>query len=65
MFVWVPTPGFEARLVRYAVDLDVRGARMFDLQIALTALEHGETEIWSHDRGFLRMPGISVRDPLE
>jgi uncharacterized protein len=64
MLVWIPRPGFEARLVERACELDVRGTRVFDLQIALTALEYGVTEIWTHDAGFVRVPGILVRDPL-
>jgi predicted nucleic acid-binding protein len=50
--------------VECACELDVRGTRVFDLQIALTAREHGVTEIWTHDAGFVRVPGILVRDPL-
>jgi toxin-antitoxin system PIN domain toxin len=64
MLVWPPGPGFEGRLVQHALELDVRGARMFDLQIALVALEHGAHEIWTHDRGFVRIKGVSVHDPL-
>jgi toxin-antitoxin system PIN domain toxin len=64
MLVWVPGPGFEVRLMERALDLGVRGARVFDLQIALTALEHGASEIWTHDRSFVKVAGIRVRDPL-
>jgi hypothetical protein len=64
MLVWVPGPGFEGRLVQRALELDVRGARVFDLQIALTALEHGASEIWTHDAGFVRVAGIAVNDPF-
>jgi predicted nucleic acid-binding protein len=35
-----------------------------DLQIALTALEHGAGEIWTHDRHFLAVPGLPINDPL-
>jgi predicted nucleic acid-binding protein len=44
--------------------LKIAGARVFDLQIALIALENGATEIWSHDRAFAGVPGLQVRDPL-
>jgi predicted nucleic acid-binding protein len=44
--------------------MKISGARVFDLQIALTALENGATELWSHDRGFAGLPGLLVRDPL-
>jgi len=42
----------------------VQGPRIFDLQIALTAFENGATEIWTHDRNFLSLPGLRVRDPF-
>jgi predicted nucleic acid-binding protein len=64
MLVWTPAEGFEERLVERALALAVRGVRVFDLQIALTAVEHGATEIWTHDTRFIRVPGIVVRDPL-
>ena len=64
MLVWVPGPGFEGRLVERALALDVRGPRVFDLQIALTALEHGAREIWTHDAAFVSGAGIAVHDPL-
>jgi len=25
---------------------------------------HGATEIWTHDGGFVALPGLVVRDPL-
>ncbi len=62
--VWLPAPGFPERLVRLAAGLNVRGPRIFDLQIALTAFEHGAREIWTHDRRFVSVPGLRVRDPL-
>jgi len=34
------------------------------LQAALAAWENGATEIWTHDRSFVAMPGMRVRDPL-
>jgi len=27
-------------------------------------LDHGAREIWTHDRAFLSLPGLRVRDPL-
>jgi len=62
--VWLPGAGFAERLTALADELGVRGARVFDLQIALTAFENGATEIWSHDRRFAALPGLVVRDPL-
>jgi toxin-antitoxin system PIN domain toxin len=62
--VWLPGPGFGERLLRLATDRNVQGPRIFDLQIALTAFENGAREIWTHDRGFVSLPGLPVRDPL-
>jgi predicted nucleic acid-binding protein len=62
--VWTPGAGFAQRLMRWAASLKVRGVRIFDLQIALIASEHGAREIWTHDRNFLSVPGVKVRDPL-
>jgi toxin-antitoxin system PIN domain toxin len=62
--LWYPRDGFADRLVQLASDLDVRGAAIFDLQIALTAFENGAEELWSHDRSFTRIPGLRLVDPL-
>jgi len=62
--VWSPGPEFGTRLVQTAADLNVMGARVFDLQIALCALEGGATELWTHDRNFVKVPGLRVHDPL-
>jgi toxin-antitoxin system PIN domain toxin len=62
--VWLPHEGFWERLAQLAGDLRVAGARIFDLQIALTAFENGASEIWTHDAGFAAMPGLLVHDPL-
>lgn len=64
MQVWAPRAGFEGRLLQLAADLEVAGSRVFDLQIALTAFEHGASELWTHDRGFTRVPGLRLVDPL-
>jgi toxin-antitoxin system PIN domain toxin len=60
------TPGsaFATRLVQMAADLGVTGARTFDLQIGLCALDGGATELWTHDGGFVKIPGLRLRDPL-
>lgn len=57
-------PAFAARLVQMAADLGVTGARIFDLQIGLCALDGGATQLWTHDGGFVRIPGLVIRDPL-
>jgi uncharacterized protein len=62
--IWTPGAGFWERLTQLASDLGVAGHRVYDLQIALIALENGATEIWSHDRAFAGLPGLLVRDPL-
>lgn len=64
MLVWSPGVGFEDRLLQLAVDLEVSGSRIFDLQIALTAFEHGAAELWTHDRSFVRVPGLRLVHPL-
>ncbi len=64
MQVWGPGPGFPDRLLQLATDLDASGVRIFDLQIALIAFESGATELWTHDRSFLRISGLRVSDPL-
>ena len=38
--LWTPENNFGARLMGMAAELKVKGARIFDLQIALTALEN-------------------------
>jgi uncharacterized protein len=62
--VFTPGPGFGARLVQTAVDLKVRGPRVFDLQIALCALDGGASELWTRDERFVKVPGLRVRNPL-
>jgi hypothetical protein len=54
----------RAGFVQLAEDLDVRGTRIFDLQIGLTALDNGAFELWTHDRDFVHIPGRRLRDPL-
>jgi toxin-antitoxin system PIN domain toxin len=62
--IWLPGPGFGDRLLQVATDLDVIGARVFDLQIALTVFEGGATELWTHDTRFVKIPGLRLHDPL-
>ena len=63
--IWTPGPGFGQRLMRWAATQRVRGKRIFDLQIAVIALEHGAREIWTHDQHFASVPAVGVRDPLD
>ena len=62
--IWYPRQGFGERLSQMACDLNLSGVRIFDLQIALVAFENGAHEIWTHDREFVAMSGLVVRDPL-
>ena len=62
--VWTPREPFWNRFLELASDLDVRGVRIFDLQIALTSFDNGATEIWTHDAAFVSFPGLRVHDPL-
>ncbi len=62
--VLAPGSRFADRLRMMAVEMGVCGARIFDLQIALTALDGGARELWTHDRGFLAVRGLRVLDPL-
>jgi toxin-antitoxin system PIN domain toxin len=62
--LWQPGAGFADRLLTVAAERAVRGPRIFDLQIALTVVENGAREIWTHDAGFLSLPGLRIRDPF-
>jgi len=62
--LWLPREGFADRLLRAARELKVVGPRIFDLQIAMTALDNGAVEVWTHDRSFVSVPGLRVLDPF-
>jgi toxin-antitoxin system PIN domain toxin len=62
--VLYPRDGFMERLAQLATDLKIQGPRIFDLQIALVSFEGGASEIWTHDRRFVSLPGLPARDPL-
>jgi predicted nucleic acid-binding protein len=62
--IWSPGNGFGERLLRLAADLRILGVRIFDLQIAVIAFENGASELWTHDAGFLKVPGLIVKDPF-
>lgn len=57
-------PDFAERLMDLADELQIVGTRVFDLQIGLLAREAGAFELWSHDRSFTRIPGLTIVDPL-
>jgi uncharacterized protein len=61
-----PLPAaYAVRSLQIAQQLEVRGPRVFDLQIALSALDAGVTEIWTHDASFISLPGLAIVDPLK
>jgi uncharacterized protein len=62
--IWGQGPHMADRLLQTADDLKITGVRVFDLQIALCALDGGATKIWTHDVNFVKVPGLRVMDPL-
>ena len=62
--IWLPGAGTWRRLEQLAGQLDVRGPRIFDLQIAVIASDQGATELWTHDASFLSVAGLRIVDPL-
>ena len=62
--VWSPGTGFPLRLAQLAADLDIRGNRIFDLQIALCAFEGSACELWSRDAKFVVVSGLGLVRPL-
>lgn len=62
--ICLPRSGFHRRLMQLARDLNVQGPRVFDLQIALTGLDHGATQLWTRDRGFVKVPGLEIVNPI-
>lgn len=62
--LWAPGTSLWERLTHIGVNERVFGPRVFDLHIALTALDHGATEIWTHDANFINIRGLRVHDPL-
>lgn len=59
-----PGPALAQRVLETGARLGVTGPRVFDLQIAVTALDHGATQLWSHDQRFVTPPGLRLVDPL-
>lgn len=62
--VWQGDSGVSERLTAMAKELGVRGARIFDLHIALIARDNGARILWTHDSHFLSLPGLALHDPL-
>jgi predicted nucleic acid-binding protein len=42
----------------------VTGPRIFDLQIALCALDSGAGRVWTNDRRFVKLTGLVIEHPL-
>ena len=59
-----PQAGAAEKLTKLAADLDVKGPRIFDLQIAVICQQSGVRELWTHDAKFVPVPGLSIKDPL-
>ena len=64
MLLLGPGPSFAIRLLQIAADLEVTGPRIFDLQIALCALDGGAGRVWTNDRRFVKLPGLAIEHPL-
>jgi len=47
MMIWMPRADFAGNFLERATRMSVSGPRIFDLQIALIAVEHGAREIWT------------------
>lgn len=63
--VFTPGPGFEVRLTTTARQLKASGHHIFDIQIALMALDQGAAQLWTHDKSMLRVPGLKYSDPIQ
>lgn len=59
-----PGARFADRLRALARERSVCGIRIFDLQIALMALDGGARELWTHDKDFVVIEGLRIVDPL-
>ena len=64
MQIFLPNDIFPTRLTKAAREFDIRAVHIFDLQIALLSIDAGAKELWTHDAGFIKLPGINIVDPL-
>ena len=62
--IFLPNDAFPTSLIITARNLGIQGVRIFDLQIALLSIAAGAQELWTHNAGFVKVPGIKVIDPL-
>jgi uncharacterized protein len=64
--VFHPAPDIVSRSAKLGRTLGVGGARVFDLMIALTSIEHGVSSVYSFDTAvFSLVPGVTVHIPGE
>jgi toxin-antitoxin system PIN domain toxin len=59
--VWEALSGMGLRLMSQAAKYTLSGPRIFDLQIAMIARDHGANQIWTYDRQFIAIDGVSVK----
>lgn len=62
--LFLPDESFVTTLVKQAKLHAVKGHRIHDLAIAVTAVNSGAQEIWTHDTGFVSLRGLKVCFPL-
>jgi len=71
--IWMEAPslrllgelaGHWAELQTIITTGKISGPAVHDARIAAICREHGVCELWTADRGFSRMAGIRVRNPL-
>lgn len=62
--VFTPGLGFFPAFLDGAQAMGLSGPRIFDLQIAVAALQAGATRLWTHDGAFVSVPGLRIEDPL-
>ncbi len=62
--IWQGGAHMPARLFTAAREAGVRGRAVYDLPIALAAMDHGARELWTNDRAFTPVPGLRVVFPL-
>jgi hypothetical protein len=53
-----------ATLEKIVIAGKISGPAVHDARIAAICVSHGVRELWSVDRGFSRMAGVKVRNPL-
>lgn len=57
-------PGYWETLASVCGKGHLHGPQIHDGRIAAICIQHGVTELWSADRDFSRIAGLTVRNPL-